>query len=61
MQPLSPPEQLIETLILTQLEQNVYIVGVLEEVLELHHVLMLDRSVYFDLAHELLFGSGFCE
>ena len=46
---------------MTQLQQYVYVICVLEEVLKLHHVLMLDRAVNLDLTHELLLGSALCE
>ena len=46
---------------MTQLQQDVNVVRVLEEVLELHHVLMLDRPVNLNLRHKLLLRTTFRE
>ena len=56
---LTPFEELVHALILAKLEEDVYVLAVLEEVLEVAHVVMLDTSMNLDLAHELLFGAAF--
>ena len=56
MQALTPLQELIHTLVLAELEEDVHIFAVLEEMQELGHVRMLDRPVNFDFAHELLLG-----
>ena len=56
---LTPFEELVHALILAKLEEDVYVLAVLEEVLEVAHVVMLDTSMNLDLAHELLFGATF--
>lgn len=61
MQSLSPLEQLVHTLVLTQFQQDVYVLGVFEEVLELTYVGVLDAPVDLDLAHELLLGTALCK
>ena len=48
---LTPFEKLVHALILAKLEEDVYILAVLEEVLEVAHVVMLDTSMNLDLAH----------
>ena len=48
---LTPFEKLIHALILAKLEKDVYILAVLEEVLEVAHIVMLDTSMNLDLAH----------
>lgn len=58
VQALAPLQQLVETLVLAELEQNVDALAVLEKVLKLRNVLMLDRAVDFDLAHQLLLGAA---
>ncbi len=42
---------------MAQLQQYVHILAILEEVLELHNVLVSDAPVDLDLTHELLLGS----
>lgn len=54
----SPSEKFVHRLVLTQLQQHVDILCVLEEVLEEDDVGVLDGAVDLDLAHELLLGSG---
>ena len=49
MKSLSSPQQLIERLILTQLEQNVDILGIFEEMLESNNVVVMQTSVDFNL------------
>ncbi len=51
---LSPAEEFVHGLVLTELQQNVHVFRVLEEVLELHHVWLPDRAVDLYLAHQLL-------
>jgi hypothetical protein len=58
MQPFSPTKKLVQTLVLTKLKDNVDVFWVLEEMLELDHVLMRHRAVNLDLTHELLFGTA---
>lgn len=53
MQSLPSPEHLVECLVDAQLEQDVNIVMVLEEVLEPHDVLMLQRPMDLDLREQL--------
>ena len=48
---LSPLEQLVETLVLTELKQDVHILCVLEKVLELGNMVVLNRPMYFDFRH----------
>ena len=57
MKTLSSSQKFIQTLILTQLEQNVDIISIFKEMLELNNVLMLNGPVNFDLTHKLLFCS----
>lgn len=49
VQSLAPPQDLVERLVDTQLKQDVHVVVVLEEVLEPHHMLVLQRPVDLDL------------
>ena len=58
---LAPFEKLVHALILAKLEKDVYIFAVLEEVLEVAHIVMLDASMNLDLAHKLLFRATFRE
>ena len=59
MESLPSFEELVQTLIGTQFQQDVYVFTILKEVLELAHIRILDTPVNFDFAHELLFGSAF--
>jgi hypothetical protein len=45
----------------TQLKQDINVICILKEVLELHHVLMLDGAMNLDLGHELLLCTTFGE
>ena len=56
---LSPPEQLVQRLTLTKLQQNVDILSIFEEVLEPDNVLVVQRPVDLDFTHQLLFGPRF--
>ena len=51
MQSLPSFQQFVHTLVVTQLEKNVYIFTIFEKVHELGYILMLDRSMNFDFAH----------
>lgn len=55
---LSPAEKLIQRLILAKLEQDVDVLGVLEEVLEPHDVVVVETAVDLDLGHQLLLRAG---
>ena len=59
MKPLSSFQQFIHALILAQFQQNVNIFSIFEEMLELAYINMLDASVDFDFAHQLLFSPTF--
>ena len=52
---LPSAQKFVEALILADLKQDIYVVAVLEEVLELDDVLVLDGPVNFNLTHQLLF------
>ena len=51
---LSPPQQLIERLILTEFKENVDILRVFKIMLKLNNVLVVQRAMDLDLAHQLL-------
>lgn len=51
MKTLSSAQKFVEALILADLKQDIYVVAVLEEVLELDDVLVLDGPVNFNLTH----------
>ena len=55
MKALPSAQKFVEALILADLKQDIYVVAVLEEVLELDDVLVLDGPVNFNLTHQLLF------
>ena len=59
MQALPPSQQLVERLILAQLQQDVHVLGVLEEVLKLYYMLVGDRPMDLNLTHQLLLGATF--
>ena len=59
MQALPPSQQLVERLILAQLQQDVHVLGVLEEVLKLYYMLVGDRQMDLNLTHQLLLGATF--
>jgi len=56
-QSLSSPEQFVQRLTLAEFENNVNVLGILEEVLEANDVAVVKGAVNFDLAHELLLCS----
>lgn len=58
MQTLSATKQLVETLVLTQLEQDVNILSILEKMLEAHNVVVMKTPVDLDLRHQFLLGSA---
>ena len=58
VQSLTPTQKLVERLVLAELEQDVDVLGVLEEVLEADDVVLVQRAMNLDLGHELLLGSG---
>lgn len=58
MQSLASLEQVIQTLVLANFQQNVHIFSVFKKVLELAHVLVLQTAMNFYFAHELLLGAG---
>lgn len=55
MKALPSAQKFVEALILAHLQQDIYVIAVLEEVLELDDVLVLDGPVDFNLTHQLLF------
>lgn len=61
VQSLPSSEKFVKTLIVTKLEQNVYVFSIFKEMLKLDHMLMLNRSVNFDLTHQLLLCSAFSQ
>ena len=58
VQPLAPLQQFVQTLVCAELQEDVDALAVFEEVDELRDVLVLDRAVNFDLAHQLLLGAA---
>jgi len=52
---LPSAQKFVEALILAHLQQDIYVIAVLEEVLKLNDVLVLDGPVDFNLTHQLLF------
>lgn len=56
---LSSSKKLVERLTLTELKQNVNIFSIFEEMLKSHDVLVMKRTMDFDLTHQFLFGSRF--
>jgi len=58
VQPLSPLQQLIHTLIMAQFQEDVNIFTVFEKVHKLSDIRMLHRAMDFDLTHQLLLGSA---
>ena len=60
-QPLPPLDQLVQSLVGADLQQDVDVFVVLEHVLELHDVLVVERLVDLDLSDQLLQGTTtFC-
>lgn len=59
VQTLSSFEQFVHGLVLAKFQQDVNVLGILEEVLELTNMEVLDAAVDLDLAHQLLLGSTF--
>lgn len=57
MEPLSPLEKLIHTLVMAKLEQDVDVVTIFEKMHKLSDVRMFYRSMDLDLTHKLLFCS----
>ena len=51
MKTLPSAQKFVEALIWADLKQDIYVVAVLEEVLELDDVLVLDGPVNFNLTH----------
>lgn len=58
MESLTSSDKLIQSLIGTKLQQDVDVFIVFKEVLEPNDVRVMQTSVNFDLAHQLLFGSA---
>lgn len=58
---LTSTQELIQRLILAELEEDVNILGVLEEVLETYDVVLMKRAMNLDLGHELLLGASLGE
>ena len=60
-QPLPALDQLVQSLVRAQLQQNVHVLVVLEHVLEFHDVVMRQRFVDFYLSYQLRGGiATFC-
>ena len=55
---LAAAQQLVQRLVLAQLQEDVDVLGVLEEVLEADDVVLVQGSVNLDLTHQLLLGSS---
>ena len=55
---LTSSQKLIKALVLTQFEEDVDVLSVFKEVLETNDVVLMKRSVNFDLGHQLLFGTS---
>ena len=58
MKSLPSLEQLVHTLVMAELQQDIDIVTIFEEMHELCNVGMFNRSMNFDLTHQLLLGSA---
>ena len=54
---LSSFQELIHTLVVTELKKDINIFAVFEEVHELSYILVFNRSVDLDFTHKLLLGS----
>lgn len=61
VQPLSPPQQLVQALVCAQFQQDVHVLSVFEKVLEFDHVLVVHRPMDLNLTHEFLFGPALGE
>ena len=46
---------------MAEFEQDVNILSILEKVLKAYDMVLMERSVNFDLGHQLLLGSSFCQ
>ena len=57
MQSSSPPQKFIQGLTLTEFQNNIDVLSILEEMLEADNVGVMERSVDLDLTHQLLLGS----
>ena len=53
----SSPQKFVKSLALAEFEDDVYILSILEEMLEAHNVAMMEGSVDLNLTHQLLLGS----
>ena len=49
-------KELVQALVLTQLKEDVHVLGVLEEVFEANDVVVVQTAVDLDLRHKLLLG-----
>lgn len=58
MQAFSPPEELVETLVVAKFKEDIYVFCVLKEVLKLNYVLVMNRAMDFNLRHQLLLCSS---
>jgi len=56
MKSLPSLEQLVHTLVMAELKQDINVVAVFKEMHELSNVGMFHRSMNLDLTHQLLFG-----
>ena len=61
MQHFPPYYQIKQRLVLTELHQNIDVVGILKEVLEPDNIIMPQTPMQLDLTHELLLGPGLGE
>lgn len=58
MKSLPPLEQLVHTLVMAKLQQNINVVAIFEKMHKLSNVDMFHRSMNLDLTHQLLLGSA---
>jgi len=55
---LPPLQQLIQTMVSAQFQQNVHILHIFEKVQELSHIRVLHRAMDFNFTHQLLLCSA---
>lgn len=57
-QSLPPPKQVVDGLVSTQLQEDLDLLSIFKEMLKLNYVVVVQRSVYLDLTHQLLLSSA---
>jgi hypothetical protein len=53
-------KEFVQALVLTQLKEDVHVLGVLEEVFEADDVVVVQTAVDLDLRHKLLLSPALC-